>query len=159
MVRRDSKPAGMLTRRQWLKLTAGGVLGAALPRGLLAALEEKKVTYDYEQPMFDLPGRVKEPVIIESIELLQRGSNYFVRTRAKNGAIGLTPTKQVEYFIPIFANMVAPHFIGRDVRELESIIDEVHLGHYKDVGLSFWVCLAYCEQSSLDLMEMADAEF
>lgn len=142
----------MLTRREWLKLAASGALGAALPRGLLAAMEEKKVTYNYEQPMFDLPGRVKEPVVIESIELLQRGSTYFVRTRAKNGALGLTPTKQVEYFVPIFEHMIAPHFIGRDARELESIIDEVHRAHYKDVGLPFWVGLAYCEQSSLDLL-------
>ncbi len=142
----------MLTRREWLKLTASGALGAALPRTLLAAMEAKKVDYDYEKPLFDLPGQVKEPVVIESIELLQRGSNYFVQTRAKNGFVGLTPTKQIEYFIPTFEHMVAPHFIGRDMRELESIIDEVYLAHYKDVGLSFWVCLAYCEQSALDLL-------
>ena len=142
----------MLTRRDWLKLTTTGAVGAVLP-GLLAASEdEKRLIYDYEQPMFDLPGRLKEPVIIESIELLRAGPNHFVRTRAKNGATGLTPTKQVASFVGIFEQMVAPYFTGRDARDIESIIDEVYLAHYKDVGLPFWVCLAYCEQSSLDLL-------
>lgn len=142
----------MLTRRDLLQITAGGALGAAFGEATAQAQGEKRVVPAYERPMFDLPGQVKEPVIIESIELLSQGNAFFVRSRAKNGAVGLTPTKQVEHFIPIFEHLVAPHFIGKDARDLEALIDAVHVANYKDVGVPFWCPVAYCEQSALDLL-------
>ena len=73
--------------------------------------------------MFNLPAQFSTPIVIESIEMLKRGSTFFVRTRAKDGAIGLTGTKQVEDFLPIFQNLVAPQFIGKDARDIESLIE------------------------------------
>jgi L-alanine-DL-glutamate epimerase-like enolase superfamily enzyme len=141
----------MLTRRDWLRVSAvGAVAGTFACRG--AAAENVPARPDYEQTLFDLPGQINEPVIIESIELLRRDRTHFLRTRAKNGAVGLTPTKQVQHFVPIFEHMVAPHFIGKDARDLESLIDAVHVANYKDVGLPFWCPVAYCEQSALDLL-------
>jgi L-alanine-DL-glutamate epimerase-like enolase superfamily enzyme len=102
--------------------------------------------------MFDIPGQIKDPVIIESIEMLKRGSNYFVRTRAKNGAVGIVGTKQVEDFIPMFEHLVAPQFIGRDARDIESLIDAVYRENYKLASIPFWCPVAYCEQSILDLL-------
>src|SRR5204863_214462 len=69
------------TRRDWLKLTGSAALAASLPR-LLSAVgaDEQRFLRDYEKPAFDLPGQIKEPVKIASIEMLKRGSNYFVRT-------------------------------------------------------------------------------
>ena len=55
-------------------------------------------------------GQIAHPVIIESVEMLKRGSTYFVRTRSADGAVGITGTKQVEDFIPIFEQIVAPYF-------------------------------------------------
>ncbi len=141
------------TRRDWLKLTGSAALAASLPRLLSAAdTDEPRFLRDYEQPMFDLPGQVKDPVKIASIELLKRGSTYFVRTRAANGATGIVMTKQVEDFLPIFQNLVAPHFIGKDARDLESLVDSVYRANYKLAGLALWCPVAYCEQSALDLL-------
>jgi len=142
----------MITRRDWLKLTAGGALSAAFPGISSAALEQKRVLRDYEKPMFDLPGQVEEPALIRSIELLRRDRLHFVRMRSSGGTIGVIQTKQVENYIPIFERMVAPHFVGRDARELESLIDEVQVANYKNAGLPLWVCVAYCEQAALDLL-------
>src|SRR4029077_3267500 len=69
-----------------------------------------------------------------------------------DGAVGLIGTKQVEDFIPIFTNLVAPHFIGKDVRDLESLVDSVYVANYKIAGLPFWCPVAYCEQSLLDML-------
>lgn len=146
------------SRRDWLKLTGTAALAAALPRNARAARaidyphEVPPVLREVEQPMFNLPARFNEPVVIESVEMLRNGSNFFVRTRAKNGAVGLTGTKQVEDFIPIFAHLVAPHFIGRDAREIESLIDHVYRQNYKLASIPLWCCIAYCEQSVLDLL-------
>lgn len=150
----------MLTRRDWPKLTGSAALAATLPRAFAGA-GHRPVDYphnvqplvrDLEKPMFDLPSKFSEPVIIESIEMLRHGSSFFVRTRAKNGAVGLTGTKQVEDFVPLFEHLVAPHFIGRDAREIESLIDHVYRQSYKLASIPLWCCIAYCEQSILDLL-------
>jgi L-alanine-DL-glutamate epimerase-like enolase superfamily enzyme len=102
--------------------------------------------------MFDLPGQIKSPVIIESIEMLKRGNNYFVRSRSKDGVVGITGTKQVEDFVPIFQHLVAPHFIGKDARDLESLVDYVYRENYKLASIPLWCPVAYAEQSLLDLL-------
>ncbi len=149
-----------LTRRDWLKLTGSAALMATLPRTLDGA-EHRPVEYphdvrplvrDLERPMFDLPAKFREPVIIESIEMLKNGSTFFVRARAKNGATGLTGTKQVEHFVPMFEHLVAPYFIGHDAREIESLVDYVYRQSYKLASIPLWCCIAYCEQSILDLL-------
>ena len=141
-----------LTRRDWLKFTGAAAVAAALPRSLAAAPAGRPFIRDAEQPMFDLPGRFKEPVVIESVEMLKHGSNYFVRTRAKGGATGLTGTKQVEDFLPLFEHLVAPHVIGRDARDLEALVDDLYRQNYKLASIPFWCCVAYVEQSLLDLL-------
>jgi len=124
--------------------------GAAAP----APAQLAPLIREYEKPMFDLPGQVSHPVIIESIEMLKRGSTYFVRTRSKDGAVGITGTKQVEDFIPLFQHIVAPYFIGKDARDLEGLVDAVYRQNtnYKLAGLPFWCSVAYVEQSLLDLL-------
>lgn len=148
-----------LTRRDWLKLTGGAALAASMPRSLAAAANnEHPLIREFEQPMFNLPGRFKSPVKIESVEMLKNGSNFFVRTRSTDGATGLTGTKQVEDFLPIFQHLVAPHFIGKDARELETLIDVVYRENYKLASIPFWCCVAYVEQSLLDMLGKIAAE-
>jgi L-alanine-DL-glutamate epimerase-like enolase superfamily enzyme len=147
-----------LSRRDWLRLTGAASVAAALPRDLTAAARAvindpgSPLIRDAEQPMFDLPGQIKAPVKIESVEMLKNGSNFFVRTRSTDGAVGITGTKQVEDFLPIFEKLVAPQFIGKDARQLESLIDDVYRSNYKLAGISFWCPVAYIEQSLLDLL-------
>jgi L-alanine-DL-glutamate epimerase-like enolase superfamily enzyme len=151
-----------LSRRDWLKYTGGAALAASMPRYLdAAAPTSKDVDYphevkpflrDIEQPMFDIPKHFSGPVVVESIEMLKNGSSYFVRTRSKDGAVGITGTKQVEDFIPIFEHLVAPHFVGKDARDIETLIDDVYRQNYKLASIPLWCSIAYCEQSILDLL-------
>jgi L-alanine-DL-glutamate epimerase-like enolase superfamily enzyme len=145
----------MLTRREWLKLTGTFALSTTLPRalaGAASATAARRSIPDYEEPMFDLPGRIKDAAKIESIELLKRGSTFFVRTRSTSGVVGLAPTKQVELFVPIFKDLVAPFFLGKDARQIETLVDDVYHENYKLAGLAFWCPVAYIEQSLLDLL-------
>ena len=143
-----------ISRRQWMKFAGSAAVTSIIPHSLAAFGNDndQPLIRDLEQPMFDLPSQIPVPVIIESIELLRNGSNYFVRTRSVDGAVGLTGTKQIADFIPIFQNIVAPHFIGKDAREIESLVDSVYRANYKLAGLPFWCPVAYVEQSILDML-------
>ena len=143
-----------ISRRQWMALTGSVALATVLPRSVRAFADdsEQPLIRDLEAPMFDLPAKISAPVIIESVELLRNGSNYFVRTRSSDGAVGVIGTKQIADFIPIFQNLVAPHFIGKDARDIESLVDSVYRANYKLAGLAFWCPVAYVEQSLLDML-------
>jgi L-alanine-DL-glutamate epimerase-like enolase superfamily enzyme len=92
------------------------------------------------------------PVKIASIELYRNGSHYFVQSTSADGAVGLAFTKQVEDFIPILLKRVIPVFLGKDARNLETLVDDVYVQNYKMAGQAFWCPVAYVEQSLLDLL-------
>ncbi|MDR0811508.1 MAG: mandelate racemase/muconate lactonizing enzyme family protein [Paludibacter sp.] len=146
-----------MNRRQYLKTMGMLAAAAALPAPVWAATDEKRqaiqpLVRDLEAPMFDIPSQVSSPATVASIELLQNGKNYFVRVRSTDGAEGLTGTKQINDFIPIFEHLVAPFFIGKDAREIESLVDGVYRANYKLAGIPFWAPVAYVEQCLLDML-------
>ncbi len=96
------------------------------------------------------------PVTIASIELLRAGDQYLVRARSKDGAVGLAAGHPdvLDTTWPILTRRVAPFFIGKDARDLDALIDGVHLANsnYKWQGLPFWVPVASVEFAILDLL-------
>jgi L-alanine-DL-glutamate epimerase-like enolase superfamily enzyme len=137
----------MRLRRRDLLLASAWALGAQT-----AEQEPPRTIPDYEKPLFDLHRVCRSPVKIASIELLRNGNIYLVRSRSTDGAVGLARTKQVEDFIPILLRRVIPHFIGKDARDLETLVDEVYVANYKMAGQAFWCPVAYVEQSLWDLV-------
>jgi len=136
----------MLRRRDLLR---------AAPAIALASRQDEdppRTIPDYEKPLFELHKVSRLPVKIASIELLRNGSVYLVRSRSTDGVVGLARTKQIEDFIPILLRRVIPHFIGKDARELETLIDQVYVANYKMAGQAFWVPVASVELSLWDLL-------
>ncbi len=99
---------------------------------------------------------IKEPVKIASIELLRNGKHFLVRARSADGAEGLASGHDsvLAATYPILLKRVVPFFIGKDARDLESLIHGVYLkdSNYKWQGLPFWVCVASLELAVLDLL-------
>jgi len=139
-----------MTRRNFF---AAGV-GLALAPQLRAA---ESATPEYQKPVFNLQKFFSSPIKIASIELLQTGRIYLLRTRSTDGAEGIVQTKDIEDFIPLLMHRVIPHFIGQDARDLENLVDEVYVtnSNYKLAGQAFWCPVAYVEQSLFDLMGKA----
>lgn len=133
-----------MNRRQFLAGSAGVTL--------LANASTESAAPDYQKPVFDLHKTVTSPVKIASIELLQSGKNFFVRTRSTDGAEGIILTKDMEDFVPILQRRVIPHFLGKDARDAETLVDDVYIANYKLSGQAFWCPVAYVEQSLFDLM-------
>jgi L-alanine-DL-glutamate epimerase-like enolase superfamily enzyme len=47
---------------------------------------------------------------------------------------------------------VIPHFLGKDARNVESLVDAVYIANYKLSGHAFWRPVAYVEQRLFDLL-------
>jgi L-alanine-DL-glutamate epimerase-like enolase superfamily enzyme len=99
---------------------------------------------------------LKSPVIIESIRLLKRDSDYFVHVRSKDGAEGLSLTNppREQYLDKILKQLVIPFFIGKDVRDLENLLWELYRwkDNYKLYGLALWSPQAWVEFAILDML-------
>ena len=133
-----------MNRRTFMQASASAALLARSARRAAAA--------EFEKPVFNLPKFFSSPVKIAAIELLQSGKQFFLRTRSTDGVEGIVLTKDMEDFIPILQRRVIPHFLGKDARELESLVDEVYIANYKLSGQAFWCPVAYVEQSCFDLL-------
>lgn len=157
-------PAPMnLSRRRFLALGAVASATASIgPRPLQAqqrlATRFPEVTDEalYEaaaRPVLEVKGLIKDPVIIESIELLNSGREHFLRVRAKGGAEGISlDNGRIAILHPILARLITPYLIGKDARDLEEHLFQIYRLHYKSQGLSFWCPFALVEFAILDLL-------
>src|SRR5271170_3400756 len=144
-----------MNRRDFMKASAGG---ATLASGFsLTAADMRSEILEYQKPVFNLHKFFSSPVKIASIELLQAHKQYFLRMRSADGAEGIVQTKDIVDYIQILAHRVIPHFLGKDARDLEHLVDEVYVtnSNYKLAGQAFWCPVAYIEQSLFDLMGKA----
>ncbi|MBM3810288.1 MAG: mandelate racemase/muconate lactonizing enzyme family protein [Acidimicrobiia bacterium] len=101
-------------------------------------------------------GLFSSPVIIESMRLLKKGSDYIVHVRSKDGAEGvsLANPPRGEYLAPILKKLVMPFFIGKDARDLEELLWELYRwnDNYKLQGLALWSPQAWTEFAILDML-------
>jgi L-alanine-DL-glutamate epimerase-like enolase superfamily enzyme len=135
---------------------AGGQFLNAPRHGLLGTLQDRFTKLDavLAQPVFRRE-LFKEPVIIDSVELLRYKKSWLCRVRSKDGheGISVSNAQQMETFYPVFTQRFAPFFIGKDARNLEADMLEstVHDSNYKAQSLAIWVPLATYEFAVLDM--------
>lgn len=102
---------------------------------------------------------LKQPVKIQSVELLRNGKSYIVRARSTDGIEGFADAHSSVMIAayPIVVKKVAPFFAGKDAREIESLLHGVYLANsnYKWQGLPFWVSVAAVEIAILDVLGKA----
>ncbi|HUK18824.1 MAG TPA: mandelate racemase/muconate lactonizing enzyme family protein [Bryobacteraceae bacterium] len=146
-----------MNRRDFFRAAAGSALLANQSSRAWGASDMGAEILEYRKPVFNLHKFFDAPVKIASIELLQAHGQFFLRTRSADGAEGVIQTKDVVDYIQILAHRVMPHFLGKDARDLEHLVDEVYAtnSNYKLAGQEFWCPVAYIEQSLFDLMGKA----
>ena len=146
-----------MNRRDFLKVSVGSALLTNQALRSWGASDMGAEILEYKKPVFNLHRFFNAPVRIASIELLQAHGQFFLRTRSADGAEGIIETKDIADYIQILGRRVMPHFLGKDARDLEQLIDEVYAAdsNYKLAGQEFWCPVAYIEQSLFDLMGKA----
>ena len=154
------------TRRQFLTSAVLGGMAVNLP--LMSCTsgnkksfseEELQARYDkldlaLQQPIFK-KELFPNPVIIDTVELLEHNNVYICRVRSKDGAEGISvahPTMPM--LIPIFLRTTRSFFTGQDARELDLILEKFFLynSNYRLNGLAIGVPLATIEFAVLDMM-------
>src|SRR4051794_28578796 len=107
----------MKTRRRTFVRNAAelGTLSIIAPRAAdaaspdVAALDEAAA-----RPVLDISA-FTGPIVIESLELLKKGNEHFIRVRSKDGAEGVSVDNgRAGLLYPIINRLVIPFFIGKD---------------------------------------------
>ncbi len=149
----------MLTnRRRFLQLTAGAGALCLLPGSASSQERSAEMLNALNQAAAEpvlKPDVLPEPIVIESIELLRKGREYFIRVRSKDGAEGISLTNsRAAYLQPILRQLVVPYFIGKDARDLDRHLFEVYRyrSNYKLQGLALWCPVAWVEMALLDML-------
>jgi L-alanine-DL-glutamate epimerase-like enolase superfamily enzyme len=152
-----------MNRRRFLSASVSGLAAGALAPAARAASRPNSTAGTFAlldaaeaRPVLDV-SPLKDPVIIESVEVLQPAADkYVVRVRAKGGATGLAVGNelQMSFLYPILKQRIAPYLIGKDARDWEKLLEGVyvHASNYKLQGLPFWLPLANVEFAVVDLL-------
>lgn len=147
-----SKHFGIPNRRQFLKA------------GLLTSLTTLSYAADAvdipgSEPMLDLKRRFRSPIIIASVEQLRVGDSIWFRVRSENGLEGYCPgNDRLEVTVEMARMLVIPYFVGKDAREIESLVDNVYTERdsrgsvYKFAGMPFWNIVGHIEVAIFDML-------
>jgi len=94
------------------------------------------------------------PVIIASVELLRDRNNFICRVRSKDGAEGLSIGHPfiAKQSYPMFVNLLAPFFTGKDARDLDQLITRAAETRVKNQGVPLCVQIALLEFAILDML-------
>ena len=148
-----------MKRRDFLINTALGAAALSAPHSLTGCSEEKKKKFkpaeDYFVPFMNLKSKITSPVVIEKINLFNKKGDWLLIVRSQDGANGVIITdSRIPHFLGILEGLVIPYFIGKDAREIETIIDGVYRygRNYKFAGLPLWDCIAHVELAIWDLL-------
>ena len=156
------------TRRQFLTSAAiGGIAAANLPLMSCASGSKRSFSEDELQARYDTLDKVlkqpifkKElfpnPVIIETVEMLEYNNTYICRVRSKDGAEGIAVAHpfQTQMFLPIFFRTTRSFFIGQDARELDLMMEKffTYNSNFRMNGVPIHVPLSAIEFAILDMM-------
>lgn len=143
-------------RRRFITAAAGGLTAmpsAAAPTPAVRARYEK-LDAILKQPVLK-KHLFKDPVIIDSVELLHAQGSYLCRVRSRDGAEGISVGHStMNTLYPIFLRNVRPFFLGKDARELDLILEKVYIYgfNFRFNGLALGLPLATIEFAILDML-------
>jgi L-alanine-DL-glutamate epimerase-like enolase superfamily enzyme len=156
----SNKTAIMKTnRRTFIETTIAGSVTAFIP-GINFQTSTLKEYYSQLDEILKITVLKRdlfpEPVIISTLELLRLKNDFLCRVRSKDGAEGISVANndQMKSLWPVFINRLQPLFIGKDARNLESLLEDVYVyqSNYKMQNLALWVPVATIEFAILDML-------
>ncbi|QEF96884.1 L-rhamnonate dehydratase [Stieleria maiorica] len=135
-----------------------------LKTGLLASLTTLPHVADAvdipgREPMLNLKQRFRSPIIIASVDQLRVGDSIWFRVRSDDGLEGYCPgNDRLEVTVEMAKQLVVPFFVGKDARDIESLVDDVYTERdsrgsvYKFAGMPFWNVVGHIEVALFDML-------
>src|SRR6516164_2772531 len=149
------------TRRQFVKANLAGTLAAAVPASAFGAATAPALNPRYakldeilKQPVLKRE-LFKNPVIIQTLELLRYRDSFLCRVRSRDGAEGLSVGHSgLNALYPIFHHNLQPFFIDKDARDLDLLLEKIFIYgfNFRYNGISIGTPLATIEFAILDLL-------
>lgn len=155
------------TRRHFISTAAAATMGAAAPSiisckkesGPGLSADEIRSRYEVLDKIIKQPvlkkDVFKEPVIIDTLELLHYDRSWLCRVRSKDGAEGMSVGHStMSTLFPVFLRSLQPFFIGQDARELDLILERVFIYNFnfRYNGITLGLPLATIEFAILDML-------
>ena len=144
-----------MNRRRFLRQSAA--LGALSALGLSARAAAPNASLQTTPaPLLSL-GTLP-PLPIRRIALRGSAELAILTVTTADGAQGhMAANRQLMLTRDMLTNLVAPFFIGRDARDVESLVDAVYADerNYKFSGMPFWNAVGHVELALLDLLGRA----
>lgn len=136
-------------------LSAGTIAYADILSPEANHVREAELLRIADQPILRL-DKLQQVVRIQSLELLRNGSTFIARVRTTSGDEGIAVANgsRLRELYPIFVRRVAPFFVGKDARQLETLLTELYRtgSNYKLQGIGLWAPHAAAEMAILDLL-------
>jgi hypothetical protein len=95
------------------------------------------------------------PIIIERLELLRQQNSFLCRVRSREGAEGISVShSSMSFLYPIFGSCLQPFFIGKDVADLDLLLEKVYVYNlnFRLSGMALGIPLATIEFAILDML-------
>lgn len=155
------------TRRHFISTAAAATMGAAAPSiisckkesGPGLSADEIRSRYEVLDKIIKQPvlkkDLFKEPVIIDTLELLHYDRSWLCRVRSKDGAEGMSVGHStMSTLFPVFLRSLQSFFIGQDARELDLILERVFIYNFnfRYNGITLGLPLATIEFAILDML-------
>jgi L-alanine-DL-glutamate epimerase-like enolase superfamily enzyme len=150
-----------IQRRDFIKTGAFAASAASiLPFSSCSSSNRKCISEIYaeldkilEKPVLDR-SFFPDPVIIESLELLQDRRNFICRVRSKDGAegISLSHPRITSVSYPVFKAVLQQQFVGKDARDLDQLIFKACHSKVKYQGVPTKIQIATIEFAILDML-------
>ncbi len=140
-----------INRRSFLQSAAGATALAISRESHFAASNMADAANDLN---LNLKKLITSPVKIAAIEVLRNGNDFFVRVTSTDGPSGLCIVKSRQYLFPLLKELVMPFFLGKDARDIETLVDGVYpyRSNYKMAGIALWNAVGWVEIAVMDLL-------
>jgi len=150
-------------RRRFISTTLAGGMAAALPISSFGSAITTKSGTNPQYPDYNGLNEIEKrpvlkrqlfssPVIIKSIELLRNGRTFLCRVRSADGAEGISAAHEGLYSHYLIFLSIQRLFIGKDARDLDSLIDHVYILNYRLQGIALGIPTATIEFAILDML-------
>lgn len=110
-------------------------------------------------PSYDLRALLPNPVVAQRVELLKKDGweearAWFVRIQCDDIQYVIPANSRIQYLRGIFNGLVAPFFVGKDLREIEALVEGCYRDerNYKYCGMPLWNCIGHVEHAALGLL-------